>query len=248
MNKNNYIDYPSDKEIENEINLIITKGLPNKISFLDKMYEIYKNIGIKNLFNDIFEMLLALIIIIITGTYYLTQPLINKFPDFIYSIIFIISPIFYMIISTLSFGKHQQTKTIDIIMSCKYTIYHLSAFKMLIISIISIVINSIIILIACLIYFNFSFLNLFLLSTSSLFLFALGFLVILIHTNRISSCYLFSGSWLLINILVSTVYHGVYLKILSIIPIPLHPLIIALLLIGFIKNLKKLTYIQMELL
>lgn len=248
MNKNNYIDYPSDKEIENEINLIITKGLPNKVSFLEKMYEIYRNIGIKNLFNDRVEILLVLVIMIITGSYYLTQPLVNRFPNYLYSIVFIVSPIFYMVICTLSFGKNQQAKTIDIIMSCKYTIYHLSAFKMLIVSIVSVVLNSLIILLASLAYSEISFLNLFLLSVSSLFLFALGFLFILIHTNRIISCYIFSGSWLLINILASSRYHQVYSKILSIIPILLHLLIIALLLIGFIRNLKKLTYMQMELL
>ena len=96
MDKNeSYIDFPNDDEIKIQISAIISKGLKPKQSFFSYLKNMYKQIGIKNLFHDIteivFVVLLVLSILVFITISFKTK---NIYSGTIYSFIFIFSPVF----------------------------------------------------------------------------------------------------------------------------------------------------------
>ena len=82
---------------------IVNKGVKEKKSFIRYLIDVFREIGVKNIFHDKVELFFMSAIGITTILFTLTMIFKNNNNEYIYSSIFMIAPIFYLILSLFSF-------------------------------------------------------------------------------------------------------------------------------------------------
>ncbi|MFB1051023.1 hypothetical protein [Paraliobacillus sp. JSM ZJ581] len=234
-----------ETSIQNEIRIIIEKGLDPKASFWSYLATMYKQIGFRFIFKDFAEILftLSLSIVVVLSLILTSVDYIHVKNVNLYSIIFIWSPLIYFTMSYFFFINQKTKSTYEVEMTCKYDLFQLAAFRMLLFSVVSMLINSV--FIYTLVYNQgLNFFYAFLLSASSLFVFALIFLYVQTRTvNRVYKI-LFLVVWLIGNLMASYYSSNFYLRFLEQIPIYIYGFIAIGAIMLYIKNLKKLLFIK----
>ena len=126
-------------------------------------------------------------------------------------------------------------------MSCKYTMFHLVAFRMLAFSSISIVCNTIYILVISLKYQSIDFWSLLAVSFSSLFIFSVLFIYICYSGGQKNTApYMFSIGWMGVNATLAACFGSNYEAFLTRIPGFLYVLVTGAMLWLYIIGLKQL--------
>ncbi|MBX4265874.1 hypothetical protein [Clostridium estertheticum] len=237
-----YIDFPNDDEIESEINSIIAKGLKPQQSFYFYVKSMYKQIGIKNLFHDITEIVFLVLIVLSILIFIAVSSRISVNIDNgnIYSFIFIFSPILYLTISLLSFINTKQKNTFEIEMTCKYNIYQLAAFRMLVFSAFCIVLNVSTLYLVSSLYNRIDFLQALMISVTSLFLFSTIFLYLILKVYSKVTKYFVLMGWVIMNLGASIFSSEFYTMFLNKIPFYVYLTVTVICLYAFIYSLKKL--------
>lgn len=236
------IDMPDEMTIQNEINIILDKGLKHKKSFFSYMRKMYKQLGLKVIFHDFVEIVFTLLI-------FLSLFLVIKFNEGaidyeevkkIYGLIMIASPILYLILSLISLIKIKENRTYEIEMTCKYNLYQLSAFRMFVFSVICILFNvSIIFNIVCK-FGSINFLRATMISITSLFLFSTMFLYLIIKIRSKITKYLAIVGWIAINLLLYIFNNKLYTNILTALPIGVYFIVTVICIYFYIKKLREL--------
>ena len=237
-----YVDFPDDNTIKSQINTIIAQGLKPKQSFNSYIKNMYKQIGIKNLFHDITELVFAVLSVLSIVVFIAISSSTPRNIDngSIYSFIFMFSPVLYFVISLVSFINTKQKDTYDIEMTCKFNVYQLAAFRMLVFSVFCIIFNVSVLYLLYAIYKQINFLQAFMISVTSLFLFSTIFLYIIfkIH-SRFTICFAIFA-WVIINLGVATFSKEIYNMFLNRVPIYVYLIVTVACLCAYIYNLKKL--------
>ncbi|MBU3127227.1 hypothetical protein [Clostridium tagluense] len=237
-----YIDFPDDSTIKFQINSIVTKGLNPQQSFYSYVKNMYKQIGIRNLFHDITEIVFAVVIILSVLVFISISSNIPKNIEngSIYSFIFVFSPILYLVISLVSFINTKQKDTYDIEMTCKYNIYQLAAFRMLVFSVFCITFNISFLYLLSALYKQINFLQAFMISVTSLLLFSITFLYIIFKMHSKFTVYFVIFAWVIINLGVAIFSTEIYNMFLNEIPIYIYLVVTVTCSCVYINNLKKL--------
>lgn len=245
--KNNAWEMPflDETSRQNEVSAIIHHGLDAKASFWSYLAAMYKQVGLRIMFKDfaetLFTLLLAMVVVLaitVGSMGFFDIGHVN-----VYTVIFIWSPLTYLAMVCLFFFHQRQKLTYEVEMTCKYNIPQLAAFRMLMFSIVSMIINGLFI-------YAFVFqqeLNVgyaFLLSSSSLFLFALAFLYVQLHTKTRASKIILFVIWLAGNLLASYYNTNLYMSVLKHIPFSVYGMITVVSLVFYVKNLKGLLRIK----
>lgn len=234
------IEYPSQAEIDAQILKIMGKGIKPKHSFFYYIKDMYRNLGVRHIFHGIGDVIF---IMLIAGIAFggITLELLQEHNGNIFSFLFTLSPILYISICLLSFWKEKQTGTLDVKMACKYTVFHLSAFRMLTFSSISMVCNTIYIAIISLKYLSINFWSLLAVSLSSLFIFSVFFLYVLLYAGQKNAApYIFSIGWIGVNATLIASFGSSYEAVLASIPGYLYLLVAVIMLWCYISGLKQL--------
>ncbi|MBP1993635.1 hypothetical protein [Paenibacillus eucommiae] len=236
------IDFPDDSTIEAQIKSIVTKGLAPKESFYSYLKNMYGQLGFKYMFRDITEIIFALVLgflillFVAIGTHYSLAFRI----DAMYSFIFIFSPVLYLITSIIFFIQKKNRVNYEVEMTCKYNIYQLAAFRMLVFSLICMALNAILIYFIMASFHQINFLYALMLSAASLFLFSTAFLYTIIRMSSSIAKYGLTIGWMLLNLLLFTFNTEQYTLFLSSLPIYVYVVIAAVCFFFYIKHLKKL--------
>ncbi|MBM7553103.1 hypothetical protein JOC33_002001 [Thalassobacillus pellis] len=244
MNKERIdIPYPDEDSIQMEINTIIAKGLNPKASFGSYLAAIYRSVGFRHLFHDwteiLYTLFITLFVLAVTSMSVMEWIPVEKLN--IYTFIFIGSPITYFVFAYVFFVNQKQKATYEVEMTCKYNLHQLAAFRMLVFSVLSMLINSVIILSISL-HKSLDILHAFLLSSSALFLFALAFLYVQLHMKSFQAKLTVTGMWVLGNILVSIHSVEFYEAFLQQIPFYIYGLIGIVAAGLYIRSLKGLLF------
>lgn len=222
-----------------DIESIVSKGIKPKISFITYLKESFKELGFNNIFHDKAE----LTIIILVGIILLLIPMANlgnlDISD-LYKFTFIVSPMIYLSAVIFSFYNSKEKGAFDIEMTCKYNLYQLSALRMFVFSIASIIINTFSIIIIGVISRNIDVIRMIIISIAGLFIFSTIFLYSLLNLKWSFSKYFVIGGWLCINILLSKMDNKIYEEFLIKAPLYIHLIISGICMILYIKNLNKL--------
>ncbi|HBF77238.1 MAG TPA: hypothetical protein DEF85_09385 [Clostridiaceae bacterium] len=239
MDKNN-IEVPNINSIE--IKDIVEKGIKPKVSFFSYLRDMYKKVGFKNIFHDISEIIFIVLITLFTLCF---AAIIIKDNDYIevwqiYSFIFVVSPILYLLISFFSFFNTKQNGTYEVEMICKYNIYQLSALRMFIFSIVSILCNSILIFMFFIVNEEINLLRALAISITALFLFSSVFLYVLLNTSHKITKYFMIAGWIIINLALMISKNNYYNVLLTQLPIYVHLGLTISCIYLYIKSLKKL--------
>lgn len=230
------IDMPDDLEIKNQINLILDKGLENKKSFYLYIKEMYQSIGFKNLFHDLSELIfigvllisiVAFGIISIRNNYMLPK-------EKIYTFIFIISPLYYLLTNVFSLINIKENNTYDIEMTCKYNLYQIAALRMLVFSFISILLSTVFVLG---LHNQINLIRGIMVSITSIFLFSSLFLYSMTKIKYYSARYIVIIGWIIGNGVLLRLNSNQYFEFLQSIPLVVYVLATIISAFIYIKNI-----------
>ncbi|WP_078555176.1 hypothetical protein [Bacillus alkalicellulosilyticus] len=235
------IEFPDDKVIDEQVQLIVSKGLQPNQSFFASLKGMYYQIGMKYLFHDateiIFMVLISIAILIFIGID-IGQSLNQN--GVVYSIIFILSPILYLVMVSTSYFNTKQNQTLEIEMTCKYNISQVAAFRMFIFSMMSILGNLFFILIIAFVNPAINVILAFMISTTSLFLFSTLFLYVITKVKTKKVNYIFGISWILLNLLLYKFSFEFYHLFLKNLPIYVYGIITIICTLLYANHLNKL--------
>jgi hypothetical protein len=240
------VDFPEDAEIQEHVRKIVSAGLPKKVSFVAHLIKMYKEIGLRFLFRDLTE-LVYILVIATSILLYLTLAAERFFMagnENIITFIFISSPVLFLISCAVSFAKQKQANTYEIEMTCKYNVFQLAAFRMLVFSVFSLVLNALFIGAFVHFYQQIDFILAFMTSASSLLLYSVLYLASLLKIRTNTGRYGFIAVWIIFNLLMLQFSKEVYQMLLSKIPLSMYVVLIIIGVIIYVKSLKKLITIK----
>ena len=234
------IDMPDDLEIKNQINLILDKGLENKKSFYLYMKEMYRSIGFRNLFHDLSELIfigVLLISILVFGIISIRHHyMISK--EKIYTFIFIISPLYYLLTNVFSLINVKENNTYDIEMICKYNLYQVSALRMLVFSLISILLSMAFVLG---LHNQINLLRGIMISITSIFLFSALFLYSITKIKYYAARYIVIVGWIIGNGALLRLRSNQYFEFLQSLPLVVYALVSIISILIYLKNIRILS-------
>lgn len=232
--------FPDDERIEQEIRSIVAKGIMKPESFMKLLFKMYRQIGIRFIMKDYKEifismLLMATIMFVTTGH---GQEIMHEDKSY-YGIIMVISPLLYGILSLLPFINSKLNGTSEVEMTCKYNLYQIAAFRMLVFSVLCFFINTVWVLTLALKLSTIHFVQAFLISTTSLMLFSLLFLYVLAVLKTLVGKALVMIGWIGIQVCLLLVDSAVYYQLLVSIPWYLYSAIIVLSAYFYVKKIKE---------
>ncbi|MBS4536622.1 hypothetical protein GOQ29_13440 [Clostridium sp. D2Q-14] len=238
------VDMPNEEEIKIEIENIIKFGVRESESFYYYLKNMYMQIGIRYLFRDGVEIIFTILLVssILLSAIKGNSIYFMKNIEAIYVYLFTVSPILYLTMCILNFINAKQNKTYEIEMTCKYNIYQISAFRMLVFSIMCIFFNFFFVYIVVYFYENVNYLNAFIISIASLFLFSTIFLFTMTRIkSRLIKHFIILG-WIVFNLTLYILKIDFYIQLLNSISIYIS-LIVAIGSICIYKKTSKTYYI-----
>ena len=237
------------ENIDNNIEEILDKGLKERQGFFSFLKSAKNELGFKNIFIDKSELIFIGLIFIITITFFGLNfnMSIEGDIEFVYKFKvynFTVAPIVYFVICSYSFISSRINGTYEIQATCKYNFYSITAIRMFIFSIISIITNTIIILVMFLAKGNFNLIETFIISATALLIFSVLYISILIHLKKYLFKYIAIIIWIIVAIIVFSNSNSYFSKLFLDLPLYIHLLITLICVIVYIKNLTKLMKVK----
>lgn len=217
-----------DEMVEKGIRAIIQLGMKPKQSFVAFMWKMQKELGFRYLFanqRDGITMTFSIMTVLVFLVSMMTEGLGGG--ERVYGVIFMISPLLFMALSLYDLVGKRQSAVFEVEMTAKYSLYQVSAFRMLHFSILSILVNTFII--ACLVWSGNSveILRALMISTTSLFLFSNVYLMVFMKGRTEISILKVGAGWAILNIIAFMVDHEVYMQFLMTVPAVVYGIVLA---------------------
>ncbi|RDI41354.1 hypothetical protein [Falsibacillus pallidus] len=238
-----HIPMPDDETVKNEVRSITRLGLKQKEPFFPYMLRIGKVLGFKYLFTNTRDGMLLTISTLIAVIFFLNT--ISDAPD-IYGAVFLISPLLFMSLSLYELYMKKQNATFEVEMTAKYNLYQISAFRMLHFSILSIAGNTISFLPVVWKDSSLEFFTLFMISTTSLFIFAIVFLFVYTKKRSGLTANLIGMGWILANIGLRLINANGYNHFLMSLPAILYGIVLIGSVIIYLYYLSKLIRMNVQ--
>lgn len=233
------VDYPDEQTMKSEIQFIVSSGLVKPKRFHEYLLEMYRQLGFRYLFRDateiIFTMLMASAVMVF-GLFHVMDGAMEA--DRLYSYLFVMSPILYMLVAVLFLVNLRSRDTFAVEMTCKYHVFQLAAFRMLVFSVLAILLNIASILILFLFYQSFSIVEALLISISSLGVFSTAFLYIIQKVKSRVADYAAVAGWVLANGALAYFSGEWYLAALSQVPVYVYIVVSVACLFLYVQRLK----------
>ena len=213
------IPFPSDSDVQKTIAQVCEQGLPQHMTIISFICHMTRNLGFKRIFegvHDAVAIAFSLQIIIAIGlAYRLTSDSCGA--EFLSMVVFSFSPVFFILLYLLIAWKEREHCSYEIKMTCRYTVNHLLAYRMLLTSVGGILfISGYTILLSRLFYVPV--LKMMALAYSAMFLFSLVFIKSIIVFSGLVPATVLSMVWILGNILLATFCANQYALFLDAIP------------------------------
>ena len=242
------IEYPTPEEQRTSVGKIVKTGMAHRRSLFADIAEMYRDLGLRVIFHDMADIVfIAAISSVITLFYLLEDFSANRWQhDEAYAILFAAAPTLYLLLCLLGFWKEKLSDTYDVKMTCKYTVCHLTAFRMLVFSCVCILINLAVVGIFCMEGIFPDFWHAFFVAASSLFLFSFLLLRSLFHSKGLAAPTVTAAAWIPANFLVYSLFRNGYSRFLRDMPLCLHAIVALLLACLYCADLKRLILQQKE--
>jgi hypothetical protein len=235
------IPYPDIDNIEQEIRAIVAKAVTVPEPLYKLLHDMYKQIGVRFLLRDSKEMTIAItmMVMLMTAIVITGQERPNSTAN-LYGIIMLISPILYGLLSLVPFLNSKFNSTFEVEMTCKYNLYQLAAFRMLVFSVFCFLLNTVWVLSIAVKLSSIQFVQAFMISTTSLLLFSLLFLYVLAVLKTFFTKMAVMTGWVGINVLLLAMDSALYHQLLLSVPWYLYTIIICMTAYFYMKKLKEL--------
>lgn len=235
------IEYPTNEQIEKSVGIICREGIEKRDTIFSFLKNMTFNLGIKNIFYGVYDVML--ISLIVTGAVYtLFFFSVNNLPhaeEKIYLFSFTFAPFMFALLFFLNFAKERTSDTFIIKMTCKYSFLHLLAYRMFVFSLLSVVVNSLYILVLFS-DFKISFVTVISLSLSALFVYSLLLIAMLLKFSTLKPVIAFSVLWIAADILLYVYSRDFLMGLLKSVPLFVWMIIVAGAAILYFTSLPKL--------
>lgn len=227
MNKEKFhIPMPDEQIIEQEINKVVKSSFKRQPSFLSFLKEMYEKIGMRHLFSDrtelTFILFTAILLLVLLASS--PSPAYMEAND-VYAFLFLVSPIMFIVFSIYTYVNKIQKATYEVEMTCKYHLFQIIAFRMLVFSVVTILFNTFIITAAVIVYEDVHFLRAFVISTTALFSFSILFLYVLMKRRSTPMVTLVVASWILGNLFFRSISISLYDDLLVGMPLVVYAIV-----------------------
>lgn len=240
-----HIPMPDERTIQLQIDQIVATGVQQQKSFPSYLKSMVQQVGFKHLFSDRLELgyitctvFIAYMLIIL-----LAEPERLDVQE-LYGFIFLLSPILFVSFSAYTYVNKVRNATFEIEMSCKYNVYQIIAFRMLVFSAISIVVNTIIITLLVFLYEDIQFLRAFMISITALFTFSILFLYGMMKRRSTVAAASILVGWIFGNLLLRFSNYTMYTHMLDTLPLFVYGLVLVGTLYIYLKYLGKLIHFK----
>lgn len=242
------IEYPTPEEQHAAVRKIVKTGMAHKRPLFAYIAEMYRDLGLRVIFHDMADVVfIAAMALVITLFYLLENFSTGRWQhDEAYAILFAVAPTLYLLLCLLGFWKEKLSDTYDVKMTCKYTVCHLTAFRMLVFSCVCILMNLAVVGIFCMAGIFPNFWHAFFITASSLFLFSFLLLRSVFHSKGLAAPTMTAAAWIPINLMVDFLFHNGYSRFLRDMPLCLHAIVALLLACLYCADLKRLILQQKE--
>ena len=163
------------EQIEQADELLNAVRTEKKTGFFEFLRDMFFGLGLKNVFYGVYD---AVFVLLVLSAAIIVSLSIQPREDFaeiggeLYGYVFAASPVAYFVFFLISYFKEKLENSFAVKMTCRYTVLHLSAFRMFAAGVVCLVVNAVAAAIMA-DKMNVGMLNIAAVSFSSLFLFAL---------------------------------------------------------------------------
>ncbi|PWA09758.1 hypothetical protein DCC39_12400 [Pueribacillus theae] len=236
------IPMPDEQTIQSEIERIVAVGVKPRQSFLSYLVMMYRGIGVKYLFTNQRDGILITFSIMAILVFLFSQISEKAWVQEteVYSFLFLVSPLLYISLSVYDFLHKRHNQTFEVEMVSTYNLYQVAAFRMLVFSIISILVNTISIISLIMMYENLHFIRAFMVSTTALFLFSIIFLAALMKRQSGIVTILVIAGWIGTNRALSIPRNQIYAEFLLHLPVFVYGVVLIVSILVYLNYLSKL--------
>lgn len=229
-----------------DVEEIVEEGIIEKQSVFKNMKILYKTLGSKVIFIDRKEIsMLSLILALIMFILGYTLSKENNIGT-LYGAIFVFSPLMYLMISLYGIVKSKENNMMEIERTLKYNLYQIATFRIFVFSILTGVINILVIGVMSILEKNIQFIRLSVISVTGIFVFSSILLSILLIVRKKIIRYGFISVWILFNLWIGLFNEKIKEFIFVKLPIGIHIIIGIIGILIFIKSLGVLTNIKRD--
>lgn len=229
------IPYPDDVQIQSISSEICKKALPKRTTVFEFIKNMYSGIGLRKLFlNSLDIAILSITVFIVAGIVFPSSITLAAEADKLVIFLFGFSPLFFAINYGASLWKEHSFGTYAVKMTCRYTVQHLLAYRMLVSSLTGTILNGIYVVILCS-RVELPLITMLCISFSSLFVFAMLLIILLLRYDSVISIVMLYGFWIFGNIVLSTLWPKMFITVLYAIPVGMW-IIIDIALLTFFLN------------
>lgn len=242
------IEYPTPEEQHIAVRKIVKTGMAHRRSLFTDIAEMYRDLGLRIIFHDMADVVFIGAIASVITLFYLLENFRGSRwnHDEAYMILFTVAPTLYLLLCLLGFWKEKLSDTYDVKMTCKFTVCHLTAFRMLVFSCVCILMNLVVVGIFCMTDIFPNFWHAFFITASSLFLFSFLLLRSLFHCKGLVGPTVTAAAWIPVNFLIDSLFHNGYSRFLRDMPLCLHAIVALFLACLYCADLKRLILQQKE--
>lgn len=241
------IEYPSQREQHAAVRSIVAAGTAPRRPLFAEIAAMYRSVGLGVVFHDMADVVFAAFIVLVCLFGALLQAVSgHPEPDRVYAALFAFSPSVYLLLCLLAFWKERLSGTYDVKMTCRYTVCHLMAFRMLVFSCVGIAVNLAVVGILAAAGGVEDYWQAFLVTASSLFLFSVLLLRSLFCGGGLAAPTLTAAAWIPANLLLDSLFHSGYGRFLREMPLWLHGAVALAMVCLYCRNLGRLISGQKE--
>lgn len=240
-----HIPFPDERTIQNQIDQIVAASVKPRESFFTYLKSMYQQVGIKHLFSDRSELMFILFTMITLLSIFFTNAELERARvEDVYAFIFLISPVLFISFSVYTYSNKVINATYDVEMACKYNVYQIIAFRMLVFSVIATLVNLLAIFFIAAVYDDIQFMRAIMISITGLFTFSIIFLYTLMKRHSTVIAAITIVGWIIGNLLLKILDDTLYNGILVNLPLFIYAIILIGSITFYIHLLKRLVHFR----
>lgn len=190
------IPMPTEAEKKESISYIKKEGLERKDNLFTAVVRVYREIGMRNIFFGVADCIYIALVIALAAFGFAFS--LNS--DELRCAVSLVSPLFFIAAQYLTVWKDSMTGTYEVKAACKYKPSHITAFRMLFFSTVSIALDVPASYVAAKLTGN-GFLGILLISFFALFVYSLAMVLIMICIKNRAAEYILPGLWVSLHII-----------------------------------------------
>ena len=194
------IPYPDEKRISEAVQSICDQAVPEQETVRSFLKNMTRSLGFRNIFRGTLDsalLTLTVCLLVGGGSLYALLEAPNG-PALAAGAAFALSPLMLLVLFSLLTWKGRTDSLYAIQMTCKYTLHHLTAYRVFAASLLNIGFNGIYVLLLHR-FLQISFFSILCISLSALFLFALLLIQTILHTPSAFGVLGLCAGWLAVN-------------------------------------------------